>query len=115
MSLEGVIPKASRLMYLTQFKPWTLAMAMVTVIIALIIFAAIAAVWGILVLVGLILIISGAAVVFLQRGNTDFVFYVAIIVGVFFIILSAAGVELGYVDFSTVPGLKHVSQFFIGG
>jgi len=81
-------------------------------IVGLIIAATIALTWGILVLIGIILITTGALIIILNRGKTpDNIFIFAIIIGVVFIMLSMTGFELGTVSFENTP-LEQVFRHF---
>ena len=88
---------------------------MITMIFVLVFASIISLVWGILVLLAAILIGTGLMIIVLDRfkgGRQDAIFIFCIVFGVVFLMLHLAGVELGTVDISGLPGLQGIHDFF---
>jgi len=88
----------------------------VIVIVALIIAAIISLMIGFLGFVGLMFLVASAYLLWRHKGQVTIAknspFFICIVLGLILISLSSVGLEIGYADLSTIPGLKELHMFF---
>lgn len=101
--------------YVLARHPWNFMFFVIAMVVGLVVASIFTLVWGVLTLIGFLMFVVGILMILLNRGrNVDLLFIICIIVGVFFILLSLAGVTLGTVNLGDLPGLRSFNQLFSG-
>lgn len=85
----------------------------IILIICIILLSVFSVVWGLTTLIGIIFLMMAMIILILNRGEgiSPWMFLTCIIIGVFFLIIGYAGVELITVDLRVIPGIERLHNF----
>ncbi len=105
----------SRMMTLTYMHPKTLIVIVVAFMVVMAIALMFALFWGLTALIAMFFFVLAFIMVVLNRGtHLSTTVYLLVGLGVFFIVLSMAGISIMIVDFSNVDSFVQLHQFFQG-
>jgi hypothetical protein len=94
---------------------WNFILFMVLIFVSLGIASVFALTWGLATLIGILCFMMALILVVLRWSSSmlnPLIFLVIVFVGIFFLMLGWAGVELTTVDLRVIPGMEQINTFF---